>query len=1116
MPAVVRILCGPVGSGKTVRLLERYRAVLRASPGSALWLGPTHRAVEALRARLLNGMTACLAPNLFTFQDFAEEVIRVNDPSARPLSHLQRRLLANELVTRLHTRGALSHFRRVVDTRGFTETVFAFLAELKRNEVWPEQFAQVAASWGQAGNSGRAFSAKAEQGALLYAEYQQLLIEHHLYDLEGRFWYARDLLARGQCRPFAAVRAVFIDGFSDFTRTQQEILEALCGRVDEVWLALLNEPGEERAELFTRTRATLGRWQHLRPEVEWLERGTAAVRTGLAHAQRQLFRPLRAIRQAATADGIVCIEAPGMLGEARMVARKVKALLLDGVPPDDVLITLRDVRPYADLVREVFAEYGIPLDVEGTEPLTRSPAVATLLRALRLPDDDWPFPGVTALLRSGYFQPDWPEARANPEVAHQAEALLRLLGEPRKRTAYLRSTDLWADQPPLGLEDEQAEESRRQRTHELAKLCRPFLQHFFRGWDGAPASASLPAHTAWLRQFADDLGITRAAAASPRDALALRRLWDELDQWAGLDRRFQRRELPRDRAWFLRTLGAVAAESLLARTPRGPGRVRVLSAPLARGLESPYLFVMGLGERSFPRLAAPEFFFDEAERQALKQAGLDFACAADLMPDEMLLFYQVVTRARRQLVLSYPAVDNKGQALLPSMFLNTLLGCFRDQAIPVQRQRMLIEGYGRLLPLCPAEFRVQWAAEAGARGQGPGATKKPSALPGPEPSGASQTLPSSLTPDPWPLAPDLCANLTAAARMARLRFQSDEYSAYDGLLASPDILAELNRLFGPDKVYSPTALEDYIACPFRFFIGHVLRLEALEGPREEVEHTQRGAAIHRALARLHQQLRDAGTHLPGPEVDGHLVRRLEEAVNEYAARSSPASEVLWRLEGRRLQRALTRYRAHWEKFLKPWLAQSVSPRPHLFEVAFGMPPRDGEAPAGPLVIAVDGVEVRIRGRIDRVDVADLPDATGFWIIDYKTGRSGHYTAADLQNFQRLQLTLYALAVEEVLLADRRARPLGLAYWLVSDTGVKVALPARGQTVWLNETDAWRAVREQLTRWVARLVAHIRRGVFPLSPRSKDCTATCDYSQVCRITQSRSLEKTWQLPLPVIP
>jgi RecB family exonuclease len=170
------------------------------------------------------------------------------------------------------------------------------------------------------------------------------------------------------------------------------------------------------------------------------------------------------------------------------------------------------------------------------------------------------------------------------------------------------------------------------------------------------------------------------------------------------------------------------------------------------------------------------------------------------------------------------------------------------------------------------------------------------------------------------------------------------------------------------------------------------------------------------------------------------------------------------------------------------------------------------------VLRGDGVEVRISGRIDRVDVAELPDGSvGFWIIDYKTGRSAHYTAADLKEFRRLQLTLYALAVQEVLLAGKEARPLGLAYWLVADTGPKVALPdPRRHLVWLDEAEGWRKVRAHLEKWVLTLIARIRGGEFALKPRDEHCCQTCDFVQVCRISQSRAVveNKTWRLPLPV--
>src|SRR5262249_3532886 len=156
-------------------------------------------------------------------------------------------------------------------------------------------------------------------------------------------------------------------------------------------------------------------------------------------------------------------------------------------------------------------------------------------------------------------------------------------------------------------------------------------------------------------------------------------------------------------------------------------------------------------------------------------------------------------------------------------------------------------------------------------------------------------------------------------------------------------------------------------------------------------------------------------------------------------------------------------------------------------------------------------------RIDRVDVAQLEDAAGFWVIDYKTGRATNYSAAQVEKFEKLQLPLYALAVERALFKDRPARPLGLAYWLVTDTGHKPMLPAgkRAAQAWRADPAKWPKFREQLETWVATLVARIRAGDFPLAPRSEHCTDTCEFGPVCRIAQSRNTEKVLPLALPVV-
>jgi ATP-dependent helicase/DNAse subunit B len=1107
MAPQLHLVAGPAGAGKTRSLIERFRAEEQAAPGSVLWLGPSQRGVEALRAELLGAETAGPGAPVLTFQEFADEIVRVGDAKVRSLSGVQRRLLIEDVIAELDERAELSHFTSVLETRGFPAGVADLVAELKRGGVTPAEFTRLAyqhTAGDQPDTSGeveQVSGRKEWQCARIYHHYELRLKTGRLLDPEGRVLRAATLVRQGKRRPFGKVRLAILDGFSDFTAAQRQLIQALAKRT-ELWISLPDEAADLRAELFARPRATRVLLLSPFPKADVqalapLPAETTARPTGLAHLERQLFRPLRKVEVGDDAAGIACLETPGMLGEARLVARRIALLLRAGTRPEDVIVAVRDLGTYADLLKEVFEEYGLPLDLEGDEPLARNPAVAVALRALYLPEDDWPFAGVTALLRNTYFRPQWSEA-VSANIAQRSEVLLRLLGEPRGRDAYLGAVERWAEQLQPGLEDEQAQESRRRRTHELAGECRAFLKRFFGTWNHSPDRASLDQHARWLRSLTTDLGIASVANEDPRDAEALACLWNEIDRWQEQESdRARSRPRQYDRRTFHRRLLALAGETGLPRTPRGPGRVRVLSAEVARHLDVPYLFVLGLGERSFPRLAPPQAIFDESERQAFQQAGVEMPGTNDLLPGEMLLFYQLVTRATREVVLCYPAVDERGQPLLPSSFLTAVRECFAPDAIPTERRRMLLERYDEEEPLSAVELRVRLAAFSDASQKGSSGRFCEASLNGPV------------------LPPDLLANLRDTADLVQRRFHERDHNPYDGLFTDAGVIAELGALFAPEKVFSPTALEDYVACPFKFFFRHVLHLEPLEEPREEIEVTRRGQACHRALARLHRRLQESGIHRPDDVVADQVRAEMQTAVEEDVSRApSLAAKALWQLEGKRLLKLAARYPQQWERFLKPW-PPKIAPRPHFFEIDFGLPSADDQAPQPPLVVRWEEIEVRISGRIDRVDVADLPGEVGFWIIDYKTGRSANYTSPDLARFRKLQLTLYALAVEEVLLAGQAARPLGLAYWLIAEAGPKVVLPGRKETLWLDESKRWRAVREELQRWVATLAANIRGGVFPLEPRSPYCTQTCDYGQVCRITQSRSVEKSWSLPLPMV-
>jgi ATP-dependent helicase/nuclease subunit B len=1064
------------------RLIAAYREAAKEF-GAALFLTQKRRHANRIRVQ----MTGCAFPVIFDIQSFADELVHIHNPDIRPHADGDRQLLLDSALTELRERKALPYFDGVAETRGYTDAVCGYITELKDAVVEWRQLVKASPNW-----DGGVSANRHAQAVNIFERYHRRLAKLNRFDPQDRFGRAATLWADGKQKPLERVRSVFLGGFTTFTPLQRKLIDSLRETVEHLWLELPDGEGEAFAELLDVRNWINGSGgkrslvdSTTEVKIEYLDPGKTKP-SGVRHLVN-LFGNEK-VSVGASTSGLHLIEAPGELGEARLVARQIRTLLASGTPAGRILIATRNLtRTTAELYREVLNEYAIPHDIEGADALNRIPAVAFLLQAWRLPSEDWPFASVAAVLRSTYFRPKWPEVQSDPEVPARAETLLRMLGEARGRDAYLTAVGAWEHTPPEPLEDEQAEEPLRKRKQRLAELCRPFLERFFQAWDKLKINGTAETVVSRLQAFADDIGLSITASEDPADAAGLARFWSELNRWARAEPT-SRKTLRPER--FARILSIISSVPCRARTSRESGCVTLLSANAAVGIDCDYLFLIELGEGSWPDLSAPTSLLDDHERERLRNFGFKLANPAARLGLEQLLFLNLATAPRKGLFLSYAGIDEKGQPLLPSSFLRELKGLFPPGSIPTTRRQMLLDGYFEQEPLSPAELRVQVAHDWEIDEPAP------------------------------PLEPELLDNLHRAAATNQLRFRTHDFGSFDGILRHAAVADELAKRFGPKKVLSPTALETYVACPFRFWLEHVLRLEPLEDPSEEVEKTRRGAAFHRALARFHEQhtkLNPASlTNAELPEdLTEKLIAEIERAIEEYAARApSRATAELWRLEGIRLKCAANRYRGHWHEFRKPWREKNAIPKPFRFEADFGVP---GENVDEALLISVGDIDVRIGGRIDRVDVADLEGTHGFWVIDYKTGRAANYQPGQVERFEKLQLPLYALAVERVLLNDRPARPLGLAYWLVTDSGPKGMLPSgkRNLLSWLSDAGKWERFRAQLEIWVVTLVQHIRAGDFPLSPRSEYCTDTCAFGPVCRIAQSRNTGKVFPLALPVL-
>jgi len=395
--AKVTLLVGPARSGKTTWLAERFRAALQAGPpGAALWLAPTWRAGVEVRGRLLDGRhPGWFAPNVMTFDRFAEATVECSSVPIRPIDQAMKRQLVRRIVDRRRAQGRLEYFGPIAETSGLVDMLCDWISEMKRLEIWPDQLKRAC--------TARGMGQKDRELLDLYEAYQQALTEHQLYDAEGRFWSARDWLSQymeqqagskskagateaALPRPWQDLRLVVVDGFSDFTHTQHEILELLAQGIDELLVSLPLESEEGREDLFAKPGATLERLKRgfRRAEVVEFARAESPTRPALAHLERKLFANPRHTEDAPSTEGLEIIAAAGKVNEIEQIAARIKGLLLSGrARPGEIVVVFRSLSGQADLVRELFGRLGIPAALESAEGLWQCPVLRFLVTFVR-------------------------------------------------------------------------------------------------------------------------------------------------------------------------------------------------------------------------------------------------------------------------------------------------------------------------------------------------------------------------------------------------------------------------------------------------------------------------------------------------------------------------------------------------------------------------------------------------------------------------------------------------------------------------------------------------------------------------------------------------------------
>lgn len=669
----VVVIAGP-GTGKTQVLTLRIANILRRAGAGVgaeniLALTFTNAAVKALRERLLRvaGSELAYQTNIFTFHSFSEELMKrypeyfANFFGATPVSDLERLQIIEALVEQ----GKYRLLKTFASTTHHTKAIRSAIDTLKREGITPDDFVARIASQEKDiladedsyyKRSGKNYqkgdlkpdvlkvTAKNKELAEVYRQYEKALKTRRKYDYNDTLLAV--ITALGEHPDFQAslleqYQYILVDEHQDTNGAQNRILELLTDTPHDAPPNLFTV-GDDKQAIYRFQGASLENFLHFAKRFEGTKiidltynyRSTQPV---LKVAERLIendpsrkHTPLEAQTTISHENiSVECFATP--LAELAFLAEDCRQKIAKGVKPETIAIFYRENKFLAGL-QEVLAKQGVPYVVVSKENILHDPVMRKLLwllRAVANPLDNERL-GEVLLMDVVDIEPlDALMLFDELRYGRKRKSLLRLL----RTASTLEHVEF---QNPQKLERfAQFVEEQKVKGENL-----PFIEFF--------------------DAFVRESGFLRYLLAKPESQVHIRQLGAFLEEIRKVVS-----EKPVYRLGdFLAYVEALlqydvpidaAASSIMS-------GVQLMTAHGAKGLEFDHVYITDAVSGRWNNKRQMNFF------------TLPVVTDKTSTEDDRRLFYVALTRAKKNITITYALVNADGKPQEPSRFVTEILG----------------------------------------------------------------------------------------------------------------------------------------------------------------------------------------------------------------------------------------------------------------------------------------------------------------------------------------------------------------------------------------------------------------------------------------------------------
>lgn len=1005
--------------------IEKEKFIFEHIKGRSLLLVPDQFSLQAERdAFFYLDKTGLMDLAVVDFSALGHKILKEAGGPVPPLIDKYGRHM---LLTRIleESDDALKIYKGVRGKNSFVERVNMLISEMKRSEVSVDMLREVSESL----EDSSFLKYKLKDIVTLFSLYEEAIAGKYLDSEDYITFYGDKMLDSS----LVAASDVWVYGFDTFTPKNMLVLERILKTARSLnivmtWEDAAKTPPErsakvdagdpsqsgdaawsgdagflaadDREDLFSLTGFVIRNLVEMAEDLN--EEVTCQAITGFVRDNlwSKTMREISVSQEDSLQEKdprITAVCTSNIYAEADRAAAYILQLVREhGYRFGDIVVVCNDTGLRSGVIRRTFVRWGIPVFIDQKRKVIQHPVVGFLLSLLEIIGSGYRDSTVMQLIKSGFLGFAEEEQDALENYVQQFKIRGTLWKKPFSRmgdnyTAEdLNRFNELREQVVSVIETARDRIGKYNTAGEKIRGLYGFLADDFMMEDRIEAMAKAQ----------QEAGFLDGAAETGQSWNVICRIFDQIVETVGEERLSGRA--------LRQIVEAGLAEMEIGIVPVNPDSVLVGTMQRTRVGRVKALLVLGANEGLLPLQKTDEGLLSEREKAVLEEMDLEFSRTEDMVKqEERLAIYRTLSQPEERLYVSCSRIDETGGELRPSAVFRELENFLQSRAESDDSVVLgdLEDGEVTEIAVSP-KGTISYLTDA-----------------------FREYLEDGKLDEDW-LYAGLWYGSHEPEEMERIRRGMEfdnEQNALGGQLA--------DALYRGDRraiEASASRLEKYSGCPFAHFISYGLRPEDLRvfemGPREI------GDIYHECIMKLSQRLTAGEDSFQGLDAvpvaitdpDSRWMKITQEECREEIRRILQEETGTYR-EGLLSSGRNESYRTGRIVDIcsrVAWAMIGQVRRGRIREMYFEQPFARG-AQLPPIRVTTGEHEVLIKGKIDRMDVLEMPEhedglETAVRIVDYKTGGD----SVDVEHFRsgyKLQLMLYLKAATQ----KQEVKPAGV-------------------------------------------------------------------------------------------